>query len=326
VRVLVVDDSTESLQTLADVLRRHGYEVAAATNGAEALEMALAETFQVIISDILMPQMDGLQLCREVKTHDRLRHIAFIFYTATYIDPTDEAFALGLGADKFLIKSHEPVVLLAVLQEVLRAQAAGMLVASRPSVAEEAVFLKTYNALLIKKLEDKMLQLESLNRQLRESEEKYRRLVEEANDAVIFIDLQGRLRFVNAKFCELSGYPVAEANSLHFSRLLHPEDVAVVMEYLWQRLAGDNPPGAYELRWLTKAGQTIYVDMNASVIVREGSTVGVQVIVRDITARQRAEVALRKSEERFSKAFHADGTGLNRSSARRTASPSPPER
>jgi len=305
VRILLVDDSLESLQTLENVLRSHGHDVTAVTNGAEALEKALQETFQVIISDILMPQMDGLQLCREVKTHDQLRHIAFIFYTATYIDPTDEAFAFGLGADKFIIKSRELGVLLAVLQDVIRAQAAGMFVVSRPSVEEDAVFLKKYNELLIKKLEDKMLQLERLNRQLRESEEKYRRLVDEANDAVILIDLRGRLRFVNPKFCELSGYTVAEANTLRFSRLLHPEDVAMVMEYFWKRVAGEAPPGAYELRWLTKAGQTIDVDMNASVIVREGNIIGVQVIVRDITARKRDQEALRKSEERFSKAFHA---------------------
>src|SRR5262245_50238370 len=208
-----------------------------------------------------MPQMDGFQLCRAVKTHEKLRHLAFVFYTASYIDPKDKAFALGLGADKFIIKSREPGVLLAVLQEVIRAQAAGMLVAAQPSLAEDTVFPKTYDALLIKKLEEKTLELERLNKQLRESEEKYRRLVDDANDAMLLIDLQGRLLFVNPKFCVLSGYTVAEASTLRFSRLLCPEDVAMVMEYLWKRVSGEKPPGAYELRWLTKACQTIYVDM-----------------------------------------------------------------
>lgn len=304
-KVLLVDDSLDSLQRLAHVLRTHGYEVTAVTNGAEALEKALQETFQVIISDVLMPQMDGWQLCREVKSHEQLRHMAFIFYTATYTDPTDEAFALGLGADKFITKAREPAVLLAVLQDVMRAQAAGMLVASRPSVAEDAVLLETYNAMVIQKLEDKLLQLERVNRQLRESEATYRRLVDEANDAVIFIDLRGRLRFVNPKFCELTGYTVAEANALRFSRLLHPEDVAMVMEYLGKRVAGATPPGPYAVRWLTKTGQTIDVDMNTSVVVRDETIVGVQVMVRDMTARKRDQEALRKSAERFSTAFHA---------------------
>ena len=199
-KILLVDDNTESLSMLDRLLHRHGYDVTSATNGVEALEKVLEDRFDVIVSEILMPQMDGFQLCREIKTHDKLRHIAFMFYTATYIDPTDEAFALSLGADKFVIKTREPGVLLAVLQEVMRAQAAGMLTAAPSSGAEHAVFLKQYNALLIKKLEDKTLELERLNTQLQESEDKYRRLVDDANDAMILIDLQGRLRFVNLKF------------------------------------------------------------------------------------------------------------------------------
>jgi PAS domain S-box-containing protein len=305
VKILLVDDNIESLSALEILLQSHGYDLTSATNGEEALEKALKDTFNVIISDILMPQMDGFELCRTVKTHEKLRHIAFVFYTASYVDPADEAVALSLGADKFVVKTREPGVLLAVLQEVIHAQAAGRLVAVWPSAAEHAVFLEKYNALLIKKLEEKTLELERLNKQLRESEGKYRRLVDDANDAVILVDLQGFLRFVNPKFCALSGYTATEANTLHFSRLLYPEDVAMVTECLHKCLAGDKPPGGYALRWLTKAGQTIQVDMNANVIVREGSIAGMQVIVRDITARKHAEEALRKSEERFAKAFHA---------------------
>ena len=171
-----------------------------------------------------------------------------MFYTASYVDPADEAVALSLGADKFVVKTREPGVLLAVLQEVIHAQAAGRLVAVRPSATEHAVFLEKYNALLIKKLEEKTLELERLNKQLRESEEKYRRLVDDASDAVILIDLQGLLRFVNPKFCELSGYTATEAHTLHFSRLLYPEDIAMVTKCLHQCLAGDKPPGAYDLR------------------------------------------------------------------------------
>jgi PAS domain S-box-containing protein len=305
VRVLLVDDNTESLTTLELLLRKHGYEIIAAVNGVEALEKALQGSFNVIVSDVLMPQMDGFQLCRAVKTHEQLRHVAFVFYTASYSDPIDEAFARGLGADRFITKSREPGVLLAVLQEVSRAQAAGMFVPARPAVAEDAVSLKQYDTRLIKRLEDKTLELEHLNQQLRASEEKYRQFVDNANDAILLIDLQGGLRFVNPRFCELTGYTIAEASTLRFSRLLYPEDIARVMEHLGQCLAGEKPPGLYELRWLTKAGQTLYVDMNASVLVRAGSMLGMQVIARDITARRRAEEALRKSEERFAKAFHA---------------------
>ncbi|MBM3223931.1 MAG: PAS domain S-box protein, partial [Candidatus Tectomicrobia bacterium] len=305
-KILLVDNHEESLASLSSILKSHGYEITTAMHGAEALDKALHEPFDVIISDVLMPQMDGLQLCKAIKTHETLRHVAFIFYTASYLDPTDAALALSLGAEKYITKQQKPGVLLAVLQEVIRMQAAGLLAEPvLPSLPEDTVTLQQYNAHLIHQLEAKTLELQRLHEQLQKSEEKYRCLVENANDAIFLLDLRGRLRFVNPKFCELSGYTVSEAARLRFSRLLHPEDIASVMEYLSQRLAGEKPPGAYELRWLTKTGQTLTVDMNASVVVREGTIVGIQMIVRDITARQRTTEALRKSEERFAKAFHA---------------------
>lgn len=289
-RILLVDDNSESLYTLGALLQNHGYEVTLANNGVEAFEYALHETFNAIIADILMPQMDGLQLCRAIKTHERLYHIPYILYTATYIEPADEAMALSMGADKFVMKGRDPGVLLVVLQEVLRLQAAGLLSPTRLPIDDRPVSLQPYDTYLINHLEDKLQMLERLHRQLRESEERYRRLIDDANDAIVLIDLRGRVRFVNPKFCELTGYTVTEANNLRFSRLLPPEDVGVVMEYLWRRIAGEHPPQVYTFRWLTKAGRILDAEMNASVLVREGSVTGIQMIVRDITARRQVEL------------------------------------
>ena len=68
-KILLVDDNSESLSALEILLQSHEYDLTSATNGVEALEKALKDTFNVIISDILMPQMDGFELCWAVKTH-----------------------------------------------------------------------------------------------------------------------------------------------------------------------------------------------------------------------------------------------------------------
>jgi len=83
----------------------------------------------MIISDILMPVMDGFALCRACKQDERLKDIPFIFYTATYTDPKDEEFALSLGAERFIVKPVEPDKFLALLRETIEAHAAGKLVA-----------------------------------------------------------------------------------------------------------------------------------------------------------------------------------------------------
>src|ERR1041385_7357567 len=95
--ILIVDDNEENLYMLAALLRGHGYDVRTERNGADALAQAARERPDLIISDILMPRMDGFTLCRQWKADPQLRNIPFIFYTATYTDAKDEEFALGLG-------------------------------------------------------------------------------------------------------------------------------------------------------------------------------------------------------------------------------------
>src|SRR5436190_9526377 len=96
-KILSVDDKAENLYMLEALLRGHGHEVDSASNGLIALQLAERGVYDLIISDILMPRMDGFQLCRELKKDTRMCQIPFIFYTATYTDPRDAAFALSLG-------------------------------------------------------------------------------------------------------------------------------------------------------------------------------------------------------------------------------------
>jgi len=107
-KILSVDDHAENLYLLEALLRGHGHVVDSASNGVEGLKLAEADRYDAIISDILMPRMDGFQFCRELKKNPRLRSIPFIFFTATYTDPKDAQFALGLGASRFFTKPFEP--------------------------------------------------------------------------------------------------------------------------------------------------------------------------------------------------------------------------
>lgn len=106
-KILIVDDMEVNLELIEAWLEASGYEVSSAINGIEALEKLKRDSFAMIISDILMPKMDGFQLCRECKKDDTLRKIPFVFYTATYTDKKDEEFALRLGAERFIVKPAE---------------------------------------------------------------------------------------------------------------------------------------------------------------------------------------------------------------------------
>jgi PAS domain S-box-containing protein len=95
----------------------------------------------------------------------------------------------------------------------------------------------------------------------------------------------------------MTGYSMEEAKKLHFSKLVHPEDLTMVTENFRKRLAGEEVPRDYEFRLLTRAGETIYVDVNSSTIEREGKIVGILGIIRDITGRKRAEQQLLQSQK-----------------------------
>ena len=123
-RILSADDKPENLYMLEALLRGHGHTVDSVSNGLDALRLAERGVYDLIISDILMPRMDGFQLCRELKKDARLRHIPFIFYTATYTDPRDASLALSLGADRFLIKPLEPDAFIREMEEVIARKAA----------------------------------------------------------------------------------------------------------------------------------------------------------------------------------------------------------
>ena len=212
-KVLIVDDNEENRYLLEVLLKGNGHEVEAAANGAEALEKIESRGAELIISDILMPVMDGFQLCRKVKTDENLRNIPFIIYTATYTGPQDEAFAVKIGADRFIVKPCEPEAFMEAVRDVT---AAGIHrdVASKPTPMHEEEMLKLYNERLVRKLEKKMLDLETEVQTRRETEEMLRQtnelldsFVENIPDMIFMKDAE-ELRFVrlNRAGEDLLGY------------------------------------------------------------------------------------------------------------------------
>jgi len=159
-RVLVVDDKKENICLLENMLIGNGYEVVSAVNGMEALERLHAEAFDMVISDILMPVMDGFQLCRECREDNNLKGILFVLYTATYTDVQDEKLAVRLGADRFIRKPAEPDEFLEIIQRLVRDAEQGKVGRNKHVARAGKEVFKLYSERLVNKLERKMLSLE----------------------------------------------------------------------------------------------------------------------------------------------------------------------
>jgi response regulator RpfG family c-di-GMP phosphodiesterase len=165
-KILIVDDNQQNLYMLGILLDSNHYQTIKAADGKEALELARVEMPDLIISDILMPTMDGFSFCRALKTDEKLAKIPFIFYTATYTDPNDEAFALSLGAERFVVKPVEPEEMLKILRETFEKREIGSKENGLISFDSEEDFYRSYSEALVRKLEDKMMQLERANKRL----------------------------------------------------------------------------------------------------------------------------------------------------------------
>jgi len=118
-KILIVDDSPTQAKLLEQVLLTHGYQVSVATNGAEALQQILAKRPDLVISDILMPEMDGFELCRQVRGAATLADLPIILLTHLN-DPADVLHSLEAGADYFVSKPYNNKLLLSRISETLQ--------------------------------------------------------------------------------------------------------------------------------------------------------------------------------------------------------------
>lgn len=183
-KILIVDDVDANLYLLRVLLLNAGYEVVEAINGKEALDVAAEnDDIDLVISDILMPTMDGFEFCRIWKSTEEYNNIPFVFYTATYTEQKDREFALNIGADLFLIKPMESYNLLREVDKILQTRQLKSAAASlKQQPIQEEDYYEKYSSRLVKKLEEKLIQLEQKNHELMRRDTSLRQL----NDTLTF--------------------------------------------------------------------------------------------------------------------------------------------
>ena len=250
-RLLIVDDNEQNLYMLKILLEGHGYQVDLAENGAKALEAARLSRPDMIVADILMPVMDGFTLCREWRKDESLKNIPFLFYTATYTTPKDEAFALSLGADRFIVKPVEIDILMKEIKEVLAAYERGETAKPVEIIDSDSDHLRNYNETLIRKLEDKMAQLEAANKSLlhevnerRQTEAMLKRLstaIDHTADGIIITDAEGVIEYVNPGYEMMTGFLWQEVIGRNLNSFeVRTREEEQIHEEMWRRINSGN--------------------------------------------------------------------------------------
>jgi CheY-like chemotaxis protein len=152
--LLVVEDIPDILNLLEATLKFKGYRVVTARNGEEALEALQKERPALIITDILMPKMDGFNLVHRLRINPETRTIPVVFLSATYVAPEDKAFAHSIGVNRFIEKPVDLVKFLPIIERILE-QGDNAPIA----LLSEAEFYEGYRKRLEIKLKQKMIQI-----------------------------------------------------------------------------------------------------------------------------------------------------------------------
>lgn len=296
-RILIVEDILQSRYMLEALLKGHGFEVTSTGNGAEALVEAIKAPPDLVISDILMPVMDGYELCRRWKVHDSLRQIPFIFYTATFIDLKDEQFALRLGAERFIVKPEKPEVLVQAIRDVLEeVHHRGADIPARPS-GDELEILREYNEVLFHKLEKKVMELEAdiakrefTEMVLRESEERFRKVFESGTIGIALVGPDTRFIELNDEFCRMLGYSEDEMLPLGLMEISHHENRQVDMENMQRLKSGAISLYATENRYVKKDGSIVWSNTRVSTICDQNGQFSFFIVfATDITEKKTLE-------------------------------------
>ena len=338
-KCLIVDDQEQNRYLLETLLRGSGYETETAGNGEEALILARAAPPDIMITDVLMPVMDGFTLCQEWKQDETLKSIPVIIYTATYTDAKDEAFALALGADRFLVKPQEPEILLEELKIILRKTEEGSFSPAAQSIAAEETFILRHHEAVIRKLEEKVAELQqahdTLDREmvarknvqaalekereaLKAREAKFRFLTEKMTDIIWTIDLDLKTLYVSPSIEKILGITPEERMSQDVSEQFTPETFSRLIDLYQQEMekerSGKSDPDrsiSLEMEYLHKNGSTIWMESLISGIRDDtGNLAGIHGVSRDISKRKQAEEALRTSEAKLFSILSAAPIGI----------------
>ncbi|MET0106641.1 MAG: response regulator, partial [Sedimenticola sp.] len=185
--ILIVEDDEDSRKLLRKQLLAEGYSVDSAIEGAQALNLAAKRHPDLVITDIMMPGIDGYELCHRIRQSGQLKEVPVIFLSATFVSEEDQQLAYALGASRFLVKPVAPAELFQAIEEVLDGADTGK-VPQADSLDRSPELREAYQKTLSRKLSKKLGELQA-------SEARYQRLLEGLEDEYFFFarDRYGRI-------------------------------------------------------------------------------------------------------------------------------------
>jgi two-component system cell cycle sensor histidine kinase/response regulator CckA len=304
-KILIVEDLMDDRRLLRYNIERRGHEVLEAANGEEALALVQQECPDLIISDLLMPVLDGFGLLKRLKENNLCQDTPFIVYSSVYTGDNEQEMALSLGADGFLVKPMVPDVFWQGVEDILASLSKEKNGGGRISARNEEFFEK-YASMVTARLQIKVRELEKTKNELAAREEKYRVLFSSMEDVILVLNTKWEVEdgnqpaLRNQLGLELGEVVGRELCSLFPDKISHEK----IHEKICQRGTHLEQSISAQTHFIKKDGSTILCHISFTPLVDEADEIiGVIAVLRDVTARVEAEERIRQARQEWEKTF-----------------------
>lgn len=283
-KILAIDDNNDNLISLKAIINDAfpGSTMYFALNGQKGIELAVENNPDVILLDIIMPEMDGFEVCRYLKQDERVSDIPVVFLTALKGDKENRIKALNVGAEGFLSKPIDETEL----------------------IAQVRAMVKIKNATEQKRTEKERLTklVEERTNLLAKSEARLKGIFNNLQDAYFQTDLTGSFTVISLSATKMYGYSSSELIGQK-AQMLYAD--SLIRDSLLLQLQSKGKVEDFVCQGKKKDGSCFWVSMNVQFIYGDnGQVVGTEGMIRDISDRINSERALRESEERFQLLFN----------------------
>ncbi|MBI5205821.1 MAG: PAS domain S-box protein [Nitrospirae bacterium] len=293
-KILIVDDDPDTRHILKLIIEMQGHEVIEASDGLQGLEKTKANMPDLIISDILMPGMDGFQFLREANSDKNLGAIPFVFYSSTYTGEEEIGLAFSSGADGFIVKPKSPEKFWEELNNILSKREEEKSKKTKPIKDEE--YLKRYSHMVSVKLEEKVKELEKTLEERKKAEDNIKQIVSQQQAILNNIPDMAWLKDKESKFIAVNE-PFGNACGIRPGDLVGKTDLDIWPKELAERYRADDREvmksekrKQVEEPLIDKDGKEIWIEtIKTPIYDYTGSIIGTTGIARNITERRQTE-------------------------------------
>jgi PAS domain S-box-containing protein len=304
VNILIVDDESRNLDVLESILYAPGYHLVRATSANEALMALVERDFAVLVLDINMPVMNGIELANLIKQRKRNQHIPILFLTAYY---SDEKFVLegyGVGAVDYLTKPVNPQILRAKVAVFVDLHRLHQALAENHAALEKEIVqrqlaeesLRHANLDLESRVQQRTNELSVANVALKGSEAQLRLVADHASIFLAHVDRHHRFKFVNRAYAARFGLRPEEVVGANLPRIMGAAAYAACRPYLERALGGERVEFEVEISDEQIGPHWLHIVYEPE---RSGSNevLGIVAVMADTTVRKRAEEQMRSARD-----------------------------